>query len=63
MRDVAIVSFAQRQERAIPNESEVEFMVPLMSATKEAVGPHPAGHGGSRVRDRPTSSPDRRSPS
>ncbi|MEM7142336.1 MAG: thiolase domain-containing protein [Actinomycetota bacterium] len=38
MRDVAIVSFAQRQERAIPELSEVEFMVPLMQQAKEAVG-------------------------
>lgn len=38
MRDVAIVSFAQRQERAITTESEVEFMVPLMQQAKEAVG-------------------------
>jgi acetyl-CoA acetyltransferase len=38
MRDVAICSFAQRQEAAIPDESEVEFMVPLMVQAKEAVG-------------------------
>jgi acetyl-CoA acetyltransferase len=38
MRDVAVVSFAQRQESAIPDESEVEFMVPLMVAAKDAVG-------------------------
>ena len=38
MRDVAIVSFAQRQEAAISDESEVEFMVPLMVQAKEAVG-------------------------
>lgn len=38
MRDVAIVSFAQRQEAAIPNLSEVEFMVPLMQQAKDAVG-------------------------
>mgnify|MGYP001822531481 CR=1 FL=1 len=30
MRDIAVVSFAQRQEAAIVGESEVEFMVPLM---------------------------------
>jgi len=38
MRDVAIVSFAQRQEAAISNLSEVEFMVPLMQKAKDAVG-------------------------
>lgn len=38
MRDIAIVSFAQRQEPAITTESEVEFMVPLMAAAKDAVG-------------------------
>ena len=38
MKDVAIVSFAQRQEAAIPNESEVEMMIPLMEQAKEAVG-------------------------
>jgi acetyl-CoA acetyltransferase len=38
MREIAICSFAQRQEAAIPDESEVEFMVPLMVEAKEAVG-------------------------
>ncbi len=38
MRDVAIVSFAQRQEAAITGLSEVEFMVPLMQQAKDAVG-------------------------
>jgi len=38
MRDVAIVASAQRQERAIPSESEVEFMVPLMQQVKDATG-------------------------
>ena len=38
MKDVAIVSFAQRQEAAIPNESEVEMMIPLMEQAKDAVG-------------------------
>ena len=38
MKDVAIVSFAQRQESAIPNESEVEMMIPLMEQAKDAVG-------------------------
>ena len=38
MRDVAICSFAQRQEAAIPDESEVEFMVPLMVQAKDALG-------------------------
>lgn len=38
MRDVAIVASAQRQERAIDAESEVEFMVPLMQQVKEQTG-------------------------
>ena len=38
MRDVAVVAFTQRQELAIPGESEVEFMVPLMEAAKQQVG-------------------------
>lgn len=38
MRDVAIVASAQRQEKAIDNESEVEFMVPLMQQVKEQTG-------------------------
>ena len=38
MREVAVVSFAQRQEARIVDESEVEFMVPLMQAAKQAVG-------------------------
>ncbi len=38
MRDVAVVAFAQRQEAAIPGESEVEFMVPLMEQVKGSVG-------------------------
>ncbi len=38
MRDVAVVAFTQRQEAAIPNESEVEFMVPLMDDAKKSVG-------------------------
>ena len=38
MRDVAVVSFTQRQEAAISGESEVEFMVPLMEQAKAAVG-------------------------
>ena len=38
MRDIAVVSFAQRQEAAIVGESEVEFMVPLMQEAKDAVG-------------------------
>ena len=38
MIDVAVVSFAQRQEASIPGESEVEFMVPLMEQAKAAVG-------------------------
>ncbi len=38
MIDVAVVSFAQRQEASIPGESEVEFMVPLMERAKTDVG-------------------------
>ena len=38
MIDVAVVSFAQRQEASISGESEVEFMVPLMEQAKAAVG-------------------------
>lgn len=38
MREVAIVSFAQRQEASIEGESEVEFMIPLMEQAKNAVG-------------------------
>ena len=38
MIDVAVVSFAQRQEASIAGESEVEFMVPLMEQAKAAVG-------------------------
>lgn len=38
MRDVAIVASAQRQERSIDDESEVEFMVPLMQQVKEQTG-------------------------
>lgn len=38
LRDIAIVSFAQRQEAAISDLSEVEFMVPLMKQAKDAVG-------------------------
>ena len=38
MREVAVVSFTQRQEARIADESEVEFMVPLMQAAKQAVG-------------------------
>ncbi len=38
MIDVAVVSFAQRQEASIPGESEVEFMVPIMEQAKAAVG-------------------------
>ncbi len=38
MRDVAVIASAQRQERSIDNESEVEFMVPLMQQVKESVG-------------------------
>jgi len=38
MKDVAVVAFAQRQEAAIPHESEVEFMVPLMDQVKKSVG-------------------------
>ena len=37
MIDVAVVSFAPRQEASIPGESEVEFMVPLMEQAKAAV--------------------------
>lgn len=38
MIDVAIVASAQRQERSIDNENEVEFMVPLMQQVKEQTG-------------------------
>ncbi len=38
MRDIAVVAFTQRQESAIPGESEVEFMVPLMEQAKQQVG-------------------------
>ncbi len=38
MRDVAVVSFAQRQEQRISGESEVEFMIPVMQEAKTAVG-------------------------
>ena len=38
MIDVAIVSFAQRQQAAITGESEVEMMIPVMQQAKQAVG-------------------------
>lgn len=38
MIDVAVVSFAQRQEASIPEESELELMVPVMAQAKAAVG-------------------------
>lgn len=38
MRDVAVVASMQRQESAIDNESEVEYMVPLMHGVKESIG-------------------------
>ncbi len=38
MRDIAVVAFTQRQEAEISDESEAEFMVPLMHAAKESVG-------------------------
>ncbi len=38
MRDVAVVSVAQRQQATIAGESEVEFMIPVMQQAKEAVG-------------------------
>ena len=38
MIDVAVVSFAQRQQAAIPGESEVELMIPVMEQAKAAVG-------------------------
>jgi len=38
MRDIAVVSFSQRQEPSIDDQSEVEFMIPLMEEAKAAVG-------------------------
>jgi len=38
MRDIAVVAFVQRQQASIPGESEVEFMVPLMTEAKQIVG-------------------------
>jgi acetyl-CoA acetyltransferase len=38
VRDVAIVSSAQIQERAISDRSEVEFITPVMNEAKDAVG-------------------------
>lgn len=38
MRDVAVVSFAQRQQAAIADESEVEIMLPIMAEAKAAAG-------------------------
>jgi len=38
MRPVAVVGSLQRQQRSIPNESEVEFMTPLIDGIKTKLG-------------------------
>ncbi|MEE9413926.1 MAG: lipid-transfer protein [Acidimicrobiales bacterium] len=38
MRDVAVVASMQRQEASIDDESEVEFMVPLIHGVKASIG-------------------------
>ena len=38
MREIAVVSAAQRQESAIATESEAEFVTPLINAARDAVG-------------------------